>query len=680
MFRGIQYMNDTVLQNEIKNNLFLLIEKNKLRSAQSLLQEYEELIPNDIEIYSIRAMVEMKQRNFKSAEKILNMGLEKNPSNYYLLTKLKIVYEKTNRLKKAKKIETHIAFSMGTMRYLRPGLSPKDFFLGLKKDNIKYVVLRWFEELPEVEPGGDLDILVEDDDIVKIAKYFVPYPVKEGVACDVYTISPFPCSSYAGLPYYPKKIARKILNARKIYKDIIFVPSEENYFLSMIYHILYHKAERADLPLNEQSYYDQSKLQQNKYYKILSKFIAEYQLDLRCNFTELHNFMKHKGWSPSIDLTRKLGLVNKSSWLSNLYKPANFDTIKDGELIVVFIREWIYEKNKSNFILKWLEDFGFSILHVEKLDRDQIQRAKDYIRGGNWDEGTIYRTGGPPKLMVVAFDYNPIPLDTKYKKSYPFVVNGNFLKKNILRQEVNALFNSKDITNPIHTTDDEIEAWEYITIINDKLIPKISIEVERRKNNYRTKEKVIGTLKGFKQRAKAEIISYKGSVAVKKTFREGKERFLLKEKIAYEKLSKKCSMIPQILDYGENYIIIPYYEDILKEDSYKAKQILNKHIKQIAGFLKFLFDEGYAHLDFHPGNLIYDKREGLKVIDFEYLYEYRGFKPAEFSLSYDIVGRPKNFNDDYPNYVGKGLINLYNQMWIDKSGFSLEQISKMILE
>jgi hypothetical protein len=52
-----------------------------------------------------------------------------------------------------------------TRRYLRPGVTLEALFDELNRRGVRYAVLRWFETLPSVGPGEDVDILVADEDL-----------------------------------------------------------------------------------------------------------------------------------------------------------------------------------------------------------------------------------------------------------------------------------------------------------------------------------------------------------------------------------------------------------------------------------------------------------------------------------------------------------------------------------
>jgi len=151
-----------------------------------------------------------------------------------------------------------------------------------------------------------------------------------------------------------------------------------------------------------------------------------------------------------------------------------------------------------------------------------------------------------------------------------------------------------------------------------------------------------------------------------------------REKFAYGELSKSIKYIPPLLEAGENYIIIPYYEDILHKDELVKKRVLTNHILDVAIFFKELYEVGYFNPDIHPGQFVFSEKEGLKAIDFEYLQPYEK-KPESFINSYDIQGYPEDFKGDKPNYIGKNLYALYNNLWIKYTGYSLEQIANLVI-
>lgn len=119
-----------------------------------------------------------------------------------------------------------------------------DFFKTLNH-NIKYCVLRGFEELPEKYPvdGGDIDILVEDKRFFKYLtdgrkvypeSYRIQYTVNvagKPVKIDVRNV---------GDNYYCEKWEKDILS-RRVMRNGIYVPCDDDYKFSLLYHCLLQK-------------------------------------------------------------------------------------------------------------------------------------------------------------------------------------------------------------------------------------------------------------------------------------------------------------------------------------------------------------------------------------------------------------------------------------------------------
>jgi hypothetical protein len=59
---------------KIKDQIEELINKNNLKEAKVILKEYEELVKDDIDVYSFEGVISMMEGNYKEAEKILNIG------------------------------------------------------------------------------------------------------------------------------------------------------------------------------------------------------------------------------------------------------------------------------------------------------------------------------------------------------------------------------------------------------------------------------------------------------------------------------------------------------------------------------------------------------------------------------------------------------------------------------
>ncbi len=557
-------------------------------------------------------------------------------------------------------------------RYLRKKYSLETFFSELNRLDVRYVVLRWFETLPEIAPGEDVDILIHDDDLPKLDMYLAPYHIASAIKFDIYSVSGLPGSEYRNaLLYFPKKLSEQLLANRILWKGNCFVPSSMEHFLSMAYHVVYHKAEHSGLQGDVRSRQLEGKFHDHNYSAVLNDLAYKNNISVELTLKGLHAFLKSRGFAPNVDLTRKLG-VGHSKWLMKLYPQQTFFSTNLPEIpsqkeysplhreslilhnaqcdfphITVFlIREWAMQHNLSDFIVKTLERHGFEIAFVLKLDDCQKARAATELRGGNWSRGPYPVGGGLPSQLLVAVDQHPVKPTGELAQKQPFLTNErvDFVKK-ILRDFVNRHLPIHQQSNFLHSCDDAREVEEYIGVICPELRDQIYSKIQQSVDDYQTRAVVLKDLSKENRRAKVELIEWRGQKAVKKTYKTGRERFLQREIFAYRELSKQNNLIPPLLDAGKNYVTLPYFEEM--KDATVRKKYIQNNLNKIEHFLKFLFDEGYAHLDFKPDNLLFTVGGALKIIDFEYLQPYQQ-KPVIFRKSYDFTGAPADFSGDLP--------------------------------
>lgn len=530
-------------------------------------------------------------------------------------------------------------------QYLSPTLGLERFFELLNEQQLTYVILRWFDELPHLDLSEDVDLLIADQDVEKVRELLNE---KIGILpFDLYSVGGLTGSNFKNIAYYPPYIAETILDQRKLWNDKYYVPSNVHHFLSLMYHAVYHKGEKSGIPVVAGGELKNIP-QDHDYPGILQQLANENQVTLEeISLRHFHNVLAENGWAPSTDTIRKL-LDVSGKWLESVIKSSDHQFEKEGELMVFVVREWAEEKQLTAQIIDWFERNGLCLIQSLKLDDEQKRNAAQNLRGGNWGQGPWPVSGGKPSTLLVMYDYHPKPLDAKMKKKYPHVSNAHYLLKERLRAEINAAFTKDQQANPLHSADDEIEALDYIVAVAPDLVQEVKATITQWDEAYRTREKVIADVSEKKRRAKVEIIEYQGQKAVKKTYKAGKERFLEREKFVYGELSKECDFIPQLLSSGENYIIVPYLKtNPITESWHIKKQILKrKHKQEIFKINEFFYNKGYALIDFHPGNILLTS-EGLKIIDFEFLYQYDKL-PPKVSESFDLNGFPEDFAEDKP--------------------------------
>lgn len=378
-------------------------------------------------------------------------------------SKTKLMADKKNNLK-----------FINARRYLNKNICVEKFFDILNKKEVRYVVLRYFEKLPQIEKGEDIDILVHDDDLTIIDDLLDSNANnQEDIAFDVYSVSGLPGSNYDGVPYYLPILAKKIIDERILYRNNIYVPSPKNFLFSFIYHVIYHKGEKSGLPINSEQT-ETVMSSKRDYKKKLKSLLQKNNYDVKIDLLSLHQLLKENGWAPGIDTIRKLSAIQQNEWVKSL------DVYQKhlGEIIVYIIRDRTIKSGLKEYIINWLEKNNLNIIGVKKLSPKEKVNFTNLVRGGNWKKDSFPVCGGPPNTIIVAFDPHPIPVSEKQKRIQKFVKNGNLFLKEKLREDINSKFLLHEHFNPIHSSDDELEALEYLSLIDEKWRKKILEQIE----------------------------------------------------------------------------------------------------------------------------------------------------------------------------------------------------------
>src|SRR5690606_3329951 len=111
----------------------------------------------------------------------------------------------------------------------------------------------------------------------------------------------------------------------------------------------------------------------------------------------------------------------------------------------------------------------------------------------------------------------------------------------------------------------------------------------------------------------------------------GKESF--KTELSAYQIFKKYSWCPKVYAQTENSLTIEFFPPSQRLDQLKSLEPVI--LGEILWCLLDIFNEGYAHCDFHAKN-IYVTDNGIKIIDFETLSPQS--KTIDFWESYDVIG------------------------------------------
>lgn len=552
--------------------------------------------------------------------------------------------------------------------YIPPRIGIERFFSQASQRGLSYVILRWFDQLPDLLPGEDIDLLVADDDIEELRSLTKNLP--GAIPCDVFSVSGLPGTSFRGMAYYPVPCAEGLLKRAVLYESLYKVPCEKDYFLSLSYHALYHKGLESGIPTSS-SHMKPASPPDHEYAQILKEIAKRLSLSVEITMETLDEFLEKEGWRPQSDTLRRISKENV--WVrETFFKEKQNEELFPG-LGVFVVRKKAIDEGHLTFIRDMIISSGFYILYEKKLSSREIEEGLRFVRGGNWGRGPFPVSGGPPEYIFVCHDVLRKAPSSSYLNMFPHLSNERLLIKHDIRKALNKNKIDKEKYNPLHSSDNGEEALEYIAFFAPEYEKKVSRDVDALEKSFETPFPVVKDLTENGKRAKVEVVRYNGGDAVCKTFRPGKEHLLKKEVFVMETFSKERSEIPNLLAKGGQYVLYPYYKNTLKrgKDSYLPLSVA----KQAIELLHFFYTKGYFLLDAHHNNLLLDPQKGLKLVDFELIQQYEK-KPDLFSQSYDVVGVPDTIRHTLVADIGVREKRTYDNSWKRRTGLSFDSLIK----
>lgn len=543
--------------------------------------------------------------------------------------------------------------------YIPQQLGIDGFFERLENKQLRYAILRWFDRLPHLEPDEDIDLLCSDADVEKIRDVLLSGPGTQPV--DLYSTSGLKGSNFKNMAYFQPHLAEEILDHTVLYKERYRVPDAEYHFLSMAYHAVYHKAENSGLKTIHKSVHLPAH-PKHDFKTILEEMANAVDIKIDADMESLDHFLREKGWRPAIDTLHRF--ASDSKWIRETIKTEK-KIYTDHGLAVFIVRETGTEMGVEHKVVEELKHVGFDILYTKQLTPEEAERTGRVTRGGNWDIGLGKERGGPPSFIIVCYDLFPAPVPKDKQKLYPGVTNGRVLRKHKIRMKVT----NHPKMNILHSSDNPEEAWHYVEVFTPEHMDDIKRKIASLEAWAKTDEEIIELLSKRGRRAKVELIEFNGDKAIKKTFKPDAAEFLEREKFAMTELRKSCPRIPPLLDSMPGSITYPYYAQSMDLHRKSGRLLPLKYARQAMEAIRQIYEAGYAQIDCHPGNLVVDGKNGVMLIDFEFLHQYEQ-KPKTFEDCYDIAGCPEGFTEQ-PH--SKSLNN-YNKFWKPCTGLNLKSM------
>jgi hypothetical protein len=320
----------------------------------------------------------------------------------------------------------------------------------LNRERIKYVVLRFYNKLPNLHrEGGDLDILVEDESIDKVNTFLFENPGSIQVE-----IKPVSRLTGNGLPYYVPRLARNILESAIDGPAGSRIPDRKEAFLSFAYHVLYHKGLDAGVPSNLPEI-KINEFPDNDYKKELANMAEELNIKIPIIMEDIERYLDQEGWRPKLDTLAKIALENE--WVR---KHLSFNEEEDLGIGVLILKEGVFNNSLTEGVLEEIEaQEGFRIVRKKVFDEKTKKYVSDHLRGGVWTDKSNLDNFRPAMAVVIVDIYCARAINVN-------VAENNFGRRiKNLKENLRKKFGfDKANTNMVHSTDNTKEAWEYIEV------------------------------------------------------------------------------------------------------------------------------------------------------------------------------------------------------------------------
>lgn len=313
---------------------------------------------------------------------------------------------------------------------------------------IDYVILRWGDKVEREEHISDLDILIRDDALestkILLAQCPGTYPV------DVYTESGIDGHAFKSAPYYPPKVARRLLAAATTRQSGMKVLEGDLAYLAYAYHLLFHKTARTPegSEVLAPSFWPPGEALDE-----LRRLARIADLRVPTTFTHLEEDLFAADMMPPLDM---IGFYsNRNRFLRRRYMARKAAP----GLSVFLVRDFGLQPDPLPEIRQKLCEVGYEIA-LEGVFGDAPASAFETIRGGNWYDKYAPTRTAPPIYYLVCLNRNPTKPSKRTLARYPLVDDESVMIKRRIRDEFTRRRGAT--TNIVHASDNAAEAWEYV--------------------------------------------------------------------------------------------------------------------------------------------------------------------------------------------------------------------------
>ena len=347
-------------------------------------------------------------------------------------------------------------------------VEPSELLNWLQVESVPYVVLRDGDLVRAhcLADLHDLDLLIEDAAIPALKKRFSK--ARGTLKVDVYGAAGQHGTDYHGFPHLPEAMARSAI-AGCIRANGVCLPSPGDELLALVYHLAYHKNFQSGV------HWADAKLSaDNVYTRRVTSLLASAGQQLELTLNAFHEYLCRYGYAVSEErLIAYLQHDFRSGRKS--YFHALLQDRQPGELNLFVIRGIALKHGCYEQLLDKLRQ-RFDVVAVKPIPWLTRWRTRKQMRGGKW------KRGGKPHVAIVTFDREPEVSTSAERAVHPFVFNRNQFVKLEWRDWFTTHSSARQKDNPIHSTDNEAEAFGHLPLFFD---PQERSEIHRRLQSLR---------------------------------------------------------------------------------------------------------------------------------------------------------------------------------------------------
>lgn len=533
-------------------------------------------------------------------------------------------------------------------RFIPAQVSVDAFLTRLTRAGARYVVLRWFETLPRVAPGEDIDLLIADEDLPLVEPMLLARadgPRSQKV--DLYSVSGLRGTDFAGVPYFTRQLAHQILEGGVLLRSKYCVPCPADHFLSLAFHAVYHKGESSGLPATAGDPLPAPN-PDHDYHATLARLAAHLREPVDLTLDGLDRYLAGRGLRPAVDLLDRY--QRRNAWLRRRLAEQRHDIGRAAGLITFIVRDAGVPYLEE--IQRIIARDGFELLQTFRLTEAEKARVRTSVRGGNWEAGPFPVSAGEPDTVVIAYDFNYRPDPAADGQ----LVNKNStLAKRDMRRLVTDLLPPSGWFNPVHSTDNGWQSLETLRVIGRSgLDEEVTRQIGAIERDVELPWPVIRSLSSKGRRARVMLVDHpQHGRVVAKIFRPGAIRYFERELMARRDLHG-VGGVPALIDHGKNWLLTPLYSDtkahVLRNlPGSRQVQLTREAVLALTALVDALRSRHYFLLDLSTHNLVTDSAAGLLVIDFEFLQKYSAALPPPED-DYSVTGIAPDADYDVPVY------------------------------